>query len=358
VGVVADAAAVVGAGGAERRAWLGQTHRGKLLQELIMSSLHSPSVAVSRARWIGLGAVLVAGAAALTHFTGCSSGPSRYQTPDAALDSLIAALRADNNDELKRVLGPGADDVLSSGDPVADANGRKEFLRLYDEKHHLETRDSETMILDVGATDWPLPIPLVKSDDGWSFDTAAGVDEMLSRRIGRNELSAIQVCLAIVDAEREYASADTNGDGWCEYAVKFKSDEGKKDGLYWPTGPGEPPSPMGDLVASATEEGYSTAGRDAAHPQPYHGYYYRILTSQGPDAPGGEINYVEQRHMIGGFAVVAWPAEYANSGLKTFITSHHGVVYQKDLGDDTDRLARQMKVFNPDSSWEVCPTEP
>jgi Protein of unknown function (DUF2950) len=314
--------------------------------------------------------LLVVGALAAVHDGGCSSTSSSPQssaakaTPgkgfdsaQAAVDALVAALRGDDQKELRGILGSEADDVLRSGDEVADANARADFLKQYDEKHQLEKRDDNSMTLDVGATDWPLPIPVVKGAKGWYFDVPAGLDELLSRRIGRNELAAIQVCLAIGDAQREYAAADDNGDGWREYAQKFKSDEGKKNGLFWPTKEGEAPSPLGDFVAGATSEGYKARTDGGTGPRAYHGYYYRILTSQGPAAPGGALDYVLKGHMIGGFAVVAWPAEYGNSGLKTFITSHHGDVYQKDLGDDTDTVARAMKTYNPDSTWEKCDTD-
>lgn len=282
---------------------------------------------------------------------GCASDPAPFATPDAAVDSLVVAMRADNESELNRILGSDSRELLSSGDEVADANGRAEFLRLYDEKHTLTPDGDDYMTLEVGATEWPMPIPVVKGDKGWYFDTPAGIDEMLSRRIGRNELYTIQVCLAIVDAQREYASADVTGDGWREYAQRFNSEAGKKNGLYWAAAPGEPESPLGDLVASATDEGYGYVAKASNEPRPFHGYMYRILTAQGPAAPGGAMDYVAQGHMIGGFGVIAWPADYANSGLKTFIVSHHGIVYEKDLGDDTDRTARGMKTFDPGAGW-------
>jgi hypothetical protein len=287
---------------------------------------------------------------------GCSTPPQNFATPEAAVDALVVALRNNNDADLKRILGSDADALLSSGDEVADANGRATVVKLYDEKHNLSRGADGSMTLEVGATDWPAPIPIVQGKDGWYFDTAAGIDEALSRRIGRNELFTIQVCLAIDDAQREYAAADYNGDGWREYARKFKSDPGKKNGLYWPTTPGEPDSPLGELVATATAEGYAHADPSNNAPQPYHGYLYRILTAQGPAAPGGAMNFVCQGHMIGGFGVVAWPAEYGNSGLKSFIVSHHGVVYEKDLGDETDGIARAMTVFNPDAGWERAAT--
>jgi hypothetical protein len=282
---------------------------------------------------------------------GCSTPATSYETPQAAVDALVGALRTDDTAKLRDVLGSDADALLNSGDAVADANAREEFMRLYDEKHELVTTD-DSVTLQIGKTDWPLPIPVVKDDKGWSFDTVAGADEMLSRRIGRNELDAIQVCLAIHDAQREYASADIDGNGLLEYAMKFASDPGKKNGLYWPTKEGEPLSPLGELAASASAEGYHLKDHPTG-PRAYHGYYYRILTSQGPAASGGPIDYVVKGHMIGGFGVIAWPAEYASSGLKSFLVNHQGVVYEKDLGDDTDHLARAMKMFNPDAGWEA-----
>lgn len=280
---------------------------------------------------------------------GCSTAPKEYDTPEAAVDALMAALRTEDTDRVRTVLGSEGEELLSSGDTVADANSRAELLRLYDEKHFL-VEDDGMATLELGATDWPMPIPLVEGERGWFFDTEAGADEVLSRRIGRNELDAIQVCLAIHDAEREYAAADMDGDGWREYATKFGSDPGTKDGLYWPAAEGEPLSPLGEFAAAAAAEGYAaTKGQKGL--RPYHGYYYRILTEQGPSAPGGAIDFIAHGHMIGGFGVVAWPAEYGSSGLKSFIVSHHGVVYEKDLGDDTDRAARAMTTFNPDAGW-------
>ncbi len=282
---------------------------------------------------------------------GCSAPQRTFESPNLAVDALVSAMRADDQKQLEQILGPESRDLLSSGDAVADANGRAEFLKMYDEAHALKSVDGgDEMTIEVGATAWPCPIPLVKGDKGWTFDTAAGLDEMLTRRIGRNELDAIQVCLAITDAQREFAAADFDGDGWREYARTFRSDPGKKNGLFWPTNPGEPLSPLGELAASANAEGYSA--KDGTGPHAYHGYYYRILTAQGPSAPGGAFDYIVQNHMIGGFGIVAWPAEYANSGLKTFIVSHHGVVYEKDLGNDTDRIARAMKTFDPGPGWQ------
>jgi hypothetical protein len=285
----------------------------------------------------------------------CSSPPKYFESPQAAVDSFVAALRAGDMEEQRRILGPGGEEALDSGDAVADANARAEFVRLYDEKHRL-VEASDVVNVEVGETAWPLPIPVVRGDRGWYFDTEAGLDELLSRRIGRNELDAIEVCLAMTDAQREYAAADYSGDGWREYAQKFASDPGRRNGLFWHPGPGIPESPLGELAAAAAEEGYS-AKEKSEGPRPYHGYFYRILTSQGSNAPGGAIDFVAQGHMIGGFGIVAWPADYGNSGLKSFMVSHHGVVYEKDLGDDTDRIARSMTSFDPGAGWVTCALE-
>lgn len=301
-----------------------------------------------------MGIVAALGLGLLGALGGCATDPEPFATPEAAVDSLIVALRASDEPTLEKILGSDARDVLSSGDDVADRNRRADFLRMYDEKHTLARTDDDAATLEVGDTNWPLPIPVVKGDKGWYFDTAAGLDEMLSRRIGRNELDAIQTCLAIADAQREYASKDYNGDGWREYARSFASDPGKKNGLFWPAKEGEIESPLGPLVANAAEEGYR---RSSGERTPYHGYYYRILTRQGPDAPGGSIDFVAQDRMIGGFGVIAWPAEYGNSGIKSFIVSHHGVVYERDLGDGTERTASSMAEFNPGPGWTPCATQ-
>jgi hypothetical protein len=197
----------------------------------------------------------------------------------------------------------------------------------------------------------------VKEGETWRFDSAAGKEEILSRRIGQNELDTIQVCLAYVDAQREYTRVPREGDGLLTYAMKFRSDEGTKNGLYWPTKEGEALSPLGVLVANARAEGYSRKASGGS-PTPYHGYFYRILTAQGPDAPGGAYDYVVNGKMIGGFALVAHPAQYGASGVTTFIVNHEGVVYQKDLGRDTETIARTMETYNPDSTWKKSGSPP
>jgi hypothetical protein len=205
-------------------------------------------------------------------------------------------------------------------------------------------------VLQIGAEEWPFPIPIVKRGEKWSFDTGKGKEELINRRIGRNELNTIQTCLAYVDAQREYVVKDRDGDGLFEYAQKLRSDPGKKNGLYWEAKTSEGQSPLGPLFAAAQEKGYSKAA--GGKPVPYHGYYYRILTAQGKSAPDGAYDYLVRGNMIGGFALVAYPAKYGASGIMTFIVNHDGVVYQKDLGKKTEKAAQAMKVFNPDSTWK------
>ncbi|HSD61887.1 MAG TPA: DUF2950 domain-containing protein [Burkholderiales bacterium] len=271
-----------------------------------------------------------------------------FSSPDEAAAALVAAAQSGDKKNLLAVLGPEAT-KLGSGDPVQAKHEREQFVAAYQEKHEVVKEGDGRATLVVGKNDWPLPIPLVKAGDGWQFDTAAGREEILNRRIGQNELYTIQVLLALVDAQREYAAVDRNGDGLLEYAQKFVSSKGKKDGLYWPVSEGEPPSPMGDLVANAVQEGYSRKG---GKPAPYWGYYYRLLTAQGKDAPGGAYSYLAKGKMFGGFAIVAYPAKYGGSGVMSFMVSHDGVVYQKDLGPGTAQTAVKMSTFNPDASWK------
>jgi len=285
---------------------------------------------------------------------GCASSAQQesFATPDDAVNSLMSAARDDSQARLKAIFGKGSEDLISSGDSVADRNAAANFVRDFDARHSLTTNPDGTVTLVVGDKDWPFPVPLVKNSNGrWEWDTSAGIDELLSRRIGRNELDAIQVLLAMVDAQRDYARMDPNGDGIPEYARKFLSDPGTKDGLFWRTAEGEPPSPLGPLAADAAEEGYSGAHVGTGQRRPYHGYYYRMLTAQGPHANGGAISYEVNGNMIGGFAIVAWPAEYGNSGIMTFMVNYDGVVFQKDLGENTAQIAEKMTVYDPDSSW-------
>jgi hypothetical protein len=264
--------------------------------------------------------------------------------------ALIAGLRAADRAALVKVLGAEGRALVSSGDDVADRNVFRAFVTEYDRAHRLEGGGGR-VVLYVGPDDFPFPIPLVPDGPYWRWDVAAGRDEILHRRIGRNELSAIQVCLAYVDAQRDYYAEDRNGDGVLEYAQRLDSAPGRMDGLYWPTRPGEPPSPLGTLVARARAEGYAPAGRTGPA-TPYHGYRYRILRRQGPAARGGAYDYLVGGHLIGGFGLIAAPAEYGVSGVMTFMVNHDGVVFQKDLGPRTARIARDVTSFDPDPTWQ------
>jgi hypothetical protein len=269
----------------------------------------------------------------------------RFKTPEEAVAALIDAARAAAPARLTRVLGPGSGEIVLSGDPVADAAARKRVLDAYDAKHRIVLEGEDKAALIVGEEDWPFPIPLVRKDGTWRFDAASGRQEILFRRIGRNELSAIQACLAYVDAQQDYAEKGLGGNG--VYARRIVSRSGQRDGLYWPAQSGEDESPLGEFVAAAAAEGY----RAGVQRIPYHGYYYRILTRQGPNAPGGTLDYVVRGKMIGGFALVAYPAQYGNSGVMTFLVSHQGTVYEKDLGWRTGAIASGMAAFNPDQTW-------
>lgn len=284
---------------------------------------------------------------------GCASGPQQFDAPEQAADALVSAARTGSTDQIEKILGSDSDELITSGDAVADREALARFVESYDQKHQLVREGDGRVSLVLGNDDWPLPIPIVQTERGdkWYFDTEAGREELINRRIGRNELDAVEVCLAIADAQREYAMRDPQGVRVPVYATKFASSPGKKDGLYWPTAEGEPPSPLGPLVATATEEGYGPRGAGESGPRPYHGYLYRILTAQGPAAKGGKLDYVVNGKLIGGFGVVAFPAEYGNSGVMSFIVNHDGDVYERDLGDDTDAIARRMSEFNPDANW-------
>jgi len=287
-------------------------------------------------------------------FSGVNAGAALKQkgfaTPEAAVRAFAAAMESNDENELLSIFGMAGKELISSGDPVRDKQRRETFIADYNRKNKL-AQEGSRMILNVGEKDWPFPIPLVKQGDQWFFDTKAGKEEILNRRIGENELSTVQTLLAIVDAQREYAMHDRNNDGIREYAEKFGSDPGKKNGLYWTTQPGEAPSPLGELVAEARAEGYRRSGTQQG-PIPFHGYYFRILKKQGKHAAGGAFDYVVKNKMIGGFAVVAYPAAYGSSGVMTFIVSHEGMVYQKDLGKNTAKTATAMTSFDPDKTWK------
>lgn len=296
-----------------------------------------------------LAALAMAAAAVAPPASAAAPKQKTYATPEAASAALLAAARNGKSAGFYAVFGPEAKG-LGSGDPVLAKLERERFVLAYNEKHSLRMDGEARATLVLGNNEWPFPVPLVKTRSGkaWRFDTAAGKEEIINRRVGRNELYAIQVLMAIVDAQRDYASVDRDGDGVREYAPKFASAAGKHDGLYWPAKEGETGSPLGPLVASAVHEGYAVG---TGKPMPYWGYYYRILSEQGGDARGGAYSYVADGKMIGGFAVVAYPAEYGASGVKTFIVNHEGKVFEKDLGDDSARTAVAMTAFNPGAGW-------
>jgi hypothetical protein len=274
-----------------------------------------------------------------------------FGSPEEACIAMVKAMKEQDTGELAAIFGSAGKKLVFSGDRIADKAVRDDFVRAYEEKNRLETVNGNKAILHVGNNDWPMPIPLVKIGNTWRFDTRAGKEEIFRRRIGKNELSAIKTCHAYVDAQREYAPKDYDGDGLFEYAQKFVSAPGKKDGLYWETKEGEPQSPLGALIAVAAQEGYlAKEGKNKA--VPFHGYYYKILKEQGKDAPGGAYSYLANNKMIGGFALAAYPAQYGNSGVMTFIVNQDGLVYQRDLGRSTAKIVQAMKAYNPDQTWK------
>lgn len=271
-----------------------------------------------------------------------------FSSAEQAVEATVAAAKNNEEKELLAIFGAQAKELLFSGDAVADRERRAEFVAAYSERNRLVT-EGENTILIIGKQDWSFPIPIVRKGEQWVFDTAKGREEILNRRIGQNELFTIQTLLAVVDAQREYAIKDRGRDSLLEYAQKFVSDPGKRNGLYWDAKEGEPQSPLGPIISQARSEGYQA--KAPTSPPPYHGYYYRILTAQGKDAPGGAYSYLVNGKMIGGFAVIAYPAQYRNSGVMTFIVNHDGNVFQKDLGGNTSAVASAMKEYNPHKSW-------
>ena len=303
-----------------------------------------------RLRLSALGALLLGTSLASPVSAAVVTQPA-FASPEQAAAQLVEAARADRVQEVRTILGPGSAPLLRSGDAVADAQARKRFLDAYDEDHSIDREQDNRATLVVGKDDWPFPIPIVQRSGQWRFDSSAGAEEVLSRRIGDNELSAIEAARAYVEAQREYAELDRDHDGYIEYAQKLLSSPGRRDGLYWPAKDGLVESPLGPLMADARAEGYST--ESAKERRPYHGYYYRILKGQGAAAPGGAYDYVANGHMIGGFALIAFPARYGISGVMSFIVNQDGIVYQKDLGPNTASLAEKMQRFDPDVSWKA-----
>jgi hypothetical protein len=274
-------------------------------------------------------------------------GEKTFATPEDAALALVQAVKSGNRAATLAVLGGDAAGWISSGDAVSDRAIRERFVAAYEAKHAI-VRNGDEATLTIGNDDYPFAFPIVRSGERWRFDTEAGKEEMLARRIGENELDAIEVLQAIVDAQREYASEDRNGDGVLSYARKFASSPDKHEGLYWPTKAGERSSPLGVLVARAASEGYQ---KKKSVPTPYHGYYFRLLEGQGASAASGALDYVVRGRAIGGFAVVAYPAKYGNSGIMTFIVNQDGKVYQRDLGRQTEARAATMERYDPGPGW-------
>jgi hypothetical protein len=300
-------------------------------------------------------ALLVVGLASIFSGSGRAAEEQTFASPDEAVAALVTAASKDDTNALHAIFGPEGKELISP-DAVQATEEFELFAQRLAAKHELVTNADGNLTLEIGADEWPFPIPLAQETNQWFFDTAAGKTEILNRRIGMNELGAIDVCRAYVDAQREYASESRTDDGVLGYAQLLRSTPGKHDGLFWPPENGQPLSPLGPLVAAARDEGYRhTAKMMSDELAPYHGYYFKILTKQGKHAPGGEYNYVINGHMIVGFALVAWPAEWGNTGIMTFMVNDQGKVYQKNLGKRTGKIASSMKRFDPDGTWAVVP---
>jgi DUF2950 family protein len=270
-----------------------------------------------------------------------------FASPDEAVKALRAAVEANDKTALAEIFGPETHGLLT-GDEVQDANNAKRFASKLAESCNPVKEGDDKITLEIGTNNWPMPIPLVRADGQWHFDTAAGKEEIINRHIGKDELHAIGVCRAYVMAQRQYASMEPDA----HYARKFKSTAGQKDGLYWQVSENEPASPFGPLVAEAHVEGY--VSHSDSGPHPFHGYYFRILTKQGNDAPGGEMNYMSHGKLTGGFALVAYPEHWDKSGIMTFIVNQDGKVYQRNFGEKTSRIAGAIKEYNPDGEWTLA----
>ena len=272
-----------------------------------------------------------------------------FNSPRQAFNALVEATRDNDTTALLDIFGPEGKDIISSGDVVADERARERFVKAAGEAVKFSKLDDKTVLVVIGKDKWPFAVPIVKSGKQWIFSTKEGREEVLNRRIGRNELNTIRICLTYVTAQREYAAKDRDGDGVLQFAQHFLSNKGKKDGLYWDAAPGEEMSPMGPVIAHASEEGYSVKKHEK--PVPYHGYYFKILKGQGANASGGEIDYVNNGKMTRGFALVAYPARYCVSVVMSFMVNQSGIVYEKNLGPQTEEIARAITKYDPDKTW-------
>jgi Protein of unknown function (DUF2950) len=273
-----------------------------------------------------------------------------FGSPEEAVKALAETVKAGNLDQLLSIFGADGKELISSSDAASAQANRAVFAVAVREQWRLADDGPDRKTLVIGNEDWPFPVPLVKEAGGWRFDTAAGKEEILARRIGRNELTVIETSRAYVTAQQRYAQQGHDGKPAGVYATKFRSDVGKENGLFWPTAKGQKRSPFGDLVAQAAEEGRPIVG-DRGKPSPFHGYYFKILTAQGASASGGAKNYVVKGNMSGGFALIAWPAQYDATGVMTFLVNQDGVVLEKDLGPNTDAASKKITSYNPDASW-------
>jgi Protein of unknown function (DUF2950) len=308
-----------------------------------------------QSRTMSLGAVVSMLTLATVSTTGdvSAAGQKHFESADAAVSAVVEAARNGERADLIAIFGPDAERVLTSGDPVADREARAGFVARAAERTSLQRVGDDFAVLNVGNDDWPFAIPLIKETGGWIFDTRAGEEEVKTRRVGRNELYTIQIMQEYVGAQRDYARIKRATAGVAEYAQRLRSTPGERDGLYWDVQPGDNPSPIGPLFASASREGYRPG--TSATPEPFHGYLYKLLTAAGPDAPGGARSYLKDGHLTGGFALLAYPVRYGSSGVMTFQVNNQGVVFQKDLGPRTAEVAARINAYDPDDSWD--PTE-
>ena len=290
-----------------------------------------------------LAMLLLAGPAA-THAAAPATAQTDFPTPEVAVAALIEAVGKNDHTGFRALMGPGGERLLESGDKIADAKARKDFLASYALRSQIVRQGDTRAVLTIGANDWPLPLPIVQANGRWHFDAKAGAQEIINRRIGRNEIAAIRTSLAFVDAQQVYHERQG------AFASHLFSRPGKYDGLYWDAAPGEPESPFGPLVAQAVEQGYPGA-TEAGKKLPYYGYFFRILRGQGASAPGGAQSYLSCGTMVGGYALLAWPAVYGSSGIVTFEVNQAGIVFQKDLGSNTAKIAAGITLFDPDLSW-------
>jgi hypothetical protein len=302
--------------------------------------LLSSLLAIATAVWLGCASCPLA----------ATPGQSTFTSPEDAADTLARAARSDDVTALRAIFGTMSDKLLFSGDRIADRAQLQRFATAYDEKHALSQDGDGRIVLSVGANDWPLPMPIVRDGTSWRFDTQAGAQEIIDRRVGRNELYTIRVLLAYVDAQKDFFARKASQTGRGYYAERLMSTPGQQDGLYWPTSADEEDSPFGPLVEQAEAEGYP-GEVSSGKPIPYQGYYFRVLKAQGPNAPGGAMDYIHSGRMTTGYALLAWPAGYGASGIMTFEVNQDGIVFQRDLGVGTDGMAAKIKQYDPDLNW-------